>query len=276
MRQWFAENEQEEPLVLSSFFVFAQKYSHTIQYNGDRFDAPYLKAKSDIYQLSNPLSVLGKLDLYQFIKPLKTFLALDHLRQNDLEQFCHAAPRRFPDGKACISHYRSWIKNRKEEDLTTVLGHNEEDLIGLGCVYQLLSFQGLFQNLWEIRDVHADTEEILFQLTLAYPLAAPVSGGFPGVYLRAEGNQIQLLCHVQNGRLQQFYTNYRDYAYLPAEDCVIPKTLSAHLDKSLQQKATLETCYTWFSCTEDFLNDRGKQKQYLSHLMPYLLKRLGA
>jgi hypothetical protein len=57
---------------------------------------------------------------------------------------------------------------------------------------------------------------------------------------------------------------------------VIPKSLSAHLDKSLQQKATLETCYTWFSCTEAFLNDRKTLKLYLSHLIPYILKRLGA
>ncbi len=44
--------------------------------------------------------------------------------------------------------------------------------------------------------------------------------------------------------LKLFYSNYRDYNYLPGEDTAIHKNASWFLDSSLRIKATPETCYT--------------------------------
>lgn len=46
-----------------------------------------------------------------------------------------------------------------------------------------------------------------------------------------------------SGILKQFFNNYKDYCYLPAEDKVIPKELAKFMDKSLYQKATADNCY---------------------------------
>ena len=68
--------------------------------------------------------------------------------------------------------------------------------------------------------------------------------------------------------------NYKDYYYLPNEDTIIPKSLGSGIDKKHRKAATKDTCYTWFNCSEQFLQNPQMQKQYLEHALPYFLKAL--
>jgi hypothetical protein len=275
LHQWFAEQPEEEPQVLTEFLHFVRRFSHVVHFNGNRFDAPYLIERCNVHGLSCSIQTLEALDLYQYTKPYKTLLQLNHLRQSDLETFLGLPERRYPDGKDCITHYKSWCREGDVHARDLTLGHNEEDLTGLLLLIRLLSYEGLAKKLWTLQACSLSTDELLFTLTLQYPLPAPVSGGIPGLYLKAEDTSLKLLCHSRKGRLQQFYINYKDYEYLPAEDCAIPKSLAAYMDKGLRQKATPENCYTWFAINEDFIHNPEKQRQYLDHAIPYLLMRLG-
>ena len=39
----------------------------------------------------------------------------------------------------------------------------------------------------------------------------------------------------------------------------VPKSISKFMEKGLKKSATRETCYTWFPCTEEFLeNEESK------------------
>ena len=46
------------------------------------------------------------------------------------------------------------------------------------------------------------------------------------------------------GELKYFYSNYRDYYYLPIEDTAIHKSVGEYVDKTARVKATARTCYT--------------------------------
>ena len=83
-----------------------------------------------------------------------------------------------------------------------------------------------------------------------------------------------MLVHIKEGRLRQYYRNYKDYEFIPSEDTAMPKSITKYMDKSLRVVATPQTCYTWFSCNEDFLNNEKKQMQYLTHTLPYFLDNL--
>ena len=50
--------------------------------------------------------------------------------------------------------------------------------------------------------------------------------------------------------------------------------LGSGIDKKHRKAATKDTCYTWFACSDIFLSDPLKQKQYLEQALPYLLKTL--
>src|SRR5574344_2023752 len=47
LRQWFAEKNTEEELLLSTFLSFAAPFHTLIHFNGNRFDLPYIKTRCD-------------------------------------------------------------------------------------------------------------------------------------------------------------------------------------------------------------------------------------
>lgn len=88
------------------------------------------------------------------------------------------------------------------------------------------------------------------------------------------GYEARMLVHLKEGKLRQYYRNYKDYEFIPGEDTAMPKSITRYMDKSLKIATTPQTCYTWFNCDEDFLNNEKKQMQYLTHTLPFFLDNL--
>ena len=270
--QWFCENSDDEQTVLVTFSNFMKIYNFTIQYNGDNFDQPYLEARYAFYKLPSPFEGISSLDLYKKLKPVKGLLKLSRMNQPSMEAFLGIQERNFCDGGACIRLYRQFISGKKPENSDIVLGHNCEDLLGLGKIFSMLSYLELFEDSWEISDCRQDEELVLFTLSVHYRFPAEFSNGGDGFYITGSHNRVKFSIKSVNGRLRQYYSNYRDYDYIPSEDTVIPKSLSVCMDKSLKQPARKDTCYTWFPVTEEFLKNRDMEKDYLRHAFAYYLK----
>ena len=274
MYQWMAENPAEEPELLKTFSDFLKNYSCTIQYNGDSFDQPYLEARYLFHNLSIPFEGLPSLDLYRLLKPLKGLLKLSRMNQPSMEAFLGIAQRDYCDGGACIRLYKQFASGKKSEAADIVLGHNREDLLGLGKIFSMLSYLSLFHEEYEPVNCEIQDNNLLFTLALSCDLPVEFSNLSEEFYITGSKNRVRLLVKPKNGRLKQYYSNYKDYDYIPSEDTAIPKSLSACMDKKLRKPAKKDTCYTWFSVTEDFLNDPLKQKVYLRHCLPYYLSIL--
>lgn len=274
LHQWFAENESEEAAILKAFSEFSASYTYTIQYNGDQFDLPYLKARCDIYGFTSPLAHLPALDLYKELKPCRHMLKFDHMKQPDLERFLGVEKRIFADGKLCIKCYKDYLKKKEQELLAEVLGHNLEDLCGLGRVFEMLTYRLFFSGDYTITHAAYDQDELLLKFRLPFPVPAPFSCKMEGIYLTGSDENIKLLVSAPTHRLKLYYPNYKDYHYLPSEDYAIPKALSSYIDKSLKKPAKPETCYTWFEITSQFLRDTAQQYKYLTHLLEFFLKHL--
>ena len=316
LRQWLAEKPDEESDVLKAFSEFAQNFTYTIQYNGNKFDLPYLLARCEKYHLEMSIASLPALDLYIELKPCKKMLKFQHMKQPDLEAFLDVEQRIFADGKICIKCYKDYAKKKEPELLQEVLGHNLEDICGLGRIFEMLAYLQLFDGKYEVTgcsyskehdmnsscisseypkmvssysDVHESTsfsdsnEYVILYFQLPYPVPAEFS--YSGscnpkdennisdtIYLTGSENSMKLLVHTKQGKLKMYYPNYKDYAYLPAEDTAIPKSLSTYIDKSLKKPAKPETCYTWFEINERFLENPEQQYKYLQHLLEYFLK----
>ena len=274
IHQWFAERLEDEALLLKEFTRFLSPYTCTIQYNGSQFDQPFLEERFRLYGMCSPFSDMEALDLYRILKPLKNLLKLANMKQPELENFLELPCRNASDGKECIRLYRQYLKSHLEEHAREVLTHNQEDLQGLGRVVSMLTYLQLMESAYTPSDACYDGEHLLITLNLNIPLPAPFSNGNAGFYITGESSRVKLAVKTANGRLQQYYKNYKDYDYIPSEDSAMPKSLSSCLDKSLRRPARPETCYTWFDCTGAFLQNPGQQLQYLSHSLPYLLGTL--
>lgn len=272
--QWFAESENDEPELLNSFASFVKNYTCTLQYNGSRFDQPYLEARYQVWELPSPFEGISSLDLYQELKPCRELLKLERMKQPDLESFLQLSPRLFCDGREGIRCYRKYQKTRDEDIRQELFGHNQEDLLGLGNVFEMLSYRMIYDGFYEA-DQAEITEGLLFiTLRLFAPVPKLFSNGNQNFYISGEGCTVKILIPLKDGKLRQYYADYKHYDYLPSEDTAIPRALSAYIDRSLRVPAKPDTCYTWFTCDHAFLTDQGRQMQYLKHTLPYLLGTL--
>lgn len=274
MYQWFAENQKDEPVLLKEFSRFLASYTCTIQYNGSQFDQPYLEERYRLHDIPSPFDQMAALDLYRTLKPLKQLLKLPNMKQPALEAFLDLPARLYTDGKECISLYKQYQKSHRQEHAEILLGHNQEDLQGLGRICSILEYLNLPEGRYLPSEAIFDGECVYLTLTLESALPAPFSNGSDVFYITGESTRVRLAIKAKDGRLKLYHPNYKEYDYIPSEDMAMPKSLSSCMDKSLRRPAKADTCYTWFACTDAFLADSGQQLLYLHNTLPILLGTL--
>ena len=272
--QWMCVDEDEEPLILQKFYEFLTGADCTVQYNGNRFDQPFLEERYNKHKMESPFEEIPSVDLYQLLKPCQSLFKLTRMKQPDLENFVGIHNRKYCDGGQCIRLYKNFVKKKMQNDAETVMGHNEEDLLGLGKIFFLLAYKKLYDG--EYTPIQCTIIEQELKIILELPSSVPVnvSCGNAEFYLTVSEREAKMLVHLKEGKLRQYYRNYKDYEFIPGEDTAMPKSITRYMDKSLRVAATPQTCYTWFRCNEDFLNDPKKQMQYLTHTLPFYLDNL--
>ena len=244
--QWMGEDENEEALVLQEFASFLTNADCTIQYNGNRFDQPFLEERYRKHKMKQP----------------------------DLENFVGIHNRKYCDGGQCIRLYKTFMKKKDPEAANIVMGHNEEDLLGLGTIFSLLAYKKLYDGEYHPKQCVILEQELKIVIELSAAAPVNVSCGNSDFYLSVNGYEARMLVHLKEGKLRQYYRNYKDYEFIPGEDTAMPKSITRYMDKSLKIATTPQTCYTWFNCDEDFLNNEKKQMQYLTHTLPFFLDNL--
>ena len=274
MYQWFAQREQDEPLLLKEFSRFLSSASVTIQYNGNQFDQPYLEERYRIHKFPSPFEEKPSFDLYQILKPLKFLLKLPSMKQPALEEFLSLPVRTYMDGHDCIRLFRNYLKSQNPEAAEILMGHNQEDLQGLGQILSMTSYLNIKEGKYEPEEAVFDGEHLLMTVRLSEALPVPFSNGTTDFYIKGEDTLLRLIIRTKNGQTKQYYPNFKDYHYIPSEDTAMPKSLSACLDKSLRKAARPETCYTWFDCSGAFLTNKKQQLSYLRNTLPFLLGTL--
>ena len=272
--QWMAENDKEEETILRIFSQFLEQYNCLISYNGERFDQPYLEARYEKYGLPSPFEGKISLDLYLTLKPLKTLLKLPAMKQPCLEEFLGIKNRIYDNGKECIQLYKDFLKKRDHVIADEVLGHNLEDVLGYGRIFEMLGYLCIYDSEYEITYGEFDGENLILEMKLPCKLPQKFSNGNEQFYLTGEDELVKFIVKAENSKLKQYYSNPKDYYYLPEEDTVIPKSLGSGIDKKHRKAATKDTCYTWYTCSDAFLNNPQQQKEYLRHTLPYLLGTL--
>ncbi len=165
------------------FSEFIKNFSCTIQYNGDSFDQPYLQARYKFYELPDPFEGISSFDLYKVLRPLKGFLKLPGLKQEQMEAFLGEQKRIYCNGGECIKIYKKYMAHQEQTDLDTVMGHNMEDLLGLGDVFKMMGYLSLKSGDFQANGADFDEENLILQLKLPYTLPAAFSNRTEEFYI---------------------------------------------------------------------------------------------
>ncbi len=253
VRQWFANKPEEEAQLLSAFFGFASKYTHFIHFNGNNFDLPYILQKCEQYQLPYRFDGFEGIDIYRRLSPYKACLRLPNCKLKTLEQFAGIEREDRYNGGELISVYHDYVKNPTDFALQALTLHNADDMKGMLQILPLLAYYDLFNEAPRPKKVQANYyhdmdgtqhQELIMKLTLPAPLPNPFSCSAKSCYFMGEGREGSLRVPLYEEEMKYFYSNYKNYYYLPDEDTAVHKSVASYVDRKPRIQATAATCYT--------------------------------
>ncbi len=280
--QIMAESSAEEVMLLRKFRDVLSRYDTIIEFNGDRFDLPYMREKYETYGMSDPFADCVTVDLYREIKPYKNILGMPRLNQKSVEQFLHITREDPYNGGELIDVYRS-VRDHTCSDPEgaerALFLHNYEDVLGMMDMTPLLAYRLAMQSTApvSVRRIpveerssgssgHQTVEEYSSDsagyqtLEATFPLDVPVPSPLH-IILGDIGNagcgelpcaacEISVSEGIATVRLHllllclyHFFPDYRNYYYLPAEDTAIHKSVASFVDASHREKAKAQNCY---------------------------------
>lgn len=307
--QWFAESYEEEYAILAAFSDFMKEYSFILHYNGNNFDIPYLTQKFQQYQIPFDFTSCQGVDIYRRIQPYRDLLCLSDLKQKSIEEFLGILRDDTYTGHELISKYHDYVCSKEEALLDEILLHNEEDLKGMLAVVGMLAYGDLFHKELRVMKAQASyypnssqkrCQEIVLKLRLENPLPAPLSFRGVGCYFSGQGTDASLKIPLYEEELKYFYSNYKNYYYLPAEDMAMHKSVATFVDKEHRIQANAANCYTrkkslylpqwealfhpfykkeyrskelFFELTDDFKKSRSSFASYAQHVLQAMVQQ---
>lgn len=223
-------------------------------------------------------------DIFKAIRSYKRFLGLSSMSQKSLEVYLGLNREDIYDGGQLIEVYGKYIAVKRLEDVRSRMGksspdslpeseellrilllHNYEDVLGMLEVIRMLALPATLLGKYNILKASAllpSGEEADFSgICGAYTLRIAITPSFPDallffnqktvtcpggeiIHITKFSNDLILDIPISSSEMKFFYSDYRNYYYLPAEDNAIHKSIGDFLDKSLRCKCTPANCYT--------------------------------
>lgn len=307
--QFFAENPEEEKVILSAFLELLKQYDTIISFNGIGFDIPFLKAKCDMYQMEEHFKDFNYIDIFKSISPLKPILKLENYKQKTIERFLDMKREDIYSGKDLINIYYEYVKEPDDEHFSFLMLHNFEDVIGMIDLLPVMSYLEVFNGKYTIQEVNTNEyqnftgetcKELIITIKNDYPVPAKVSHKFQMFYITFHKERTLIRIPVIEDTLHYFYSDYKNYYYLPEEDMAIHKSVATFVDKAYRENAKAYNCYTkksgvflpqlenimnpsfkyeykdktsYFELTPDFMESSVMLRRYIDHLLFSIIKK---
>lgn len=278
--QWLADTYEEEWDILNAFFQFSAGFTHLIHFNGNNFDLPYILQKCTKYGFSYTFDHFEGIDIYRRTLPYRELIGLADCKQKTIEKFLHISRLTIYNGGDLISVFHDYVSAPSTEGRYLLLLHNGNDLRGMLEILPILAYYDLFHGQLTAKKVQVNyftdlaggAKNMLFmKLTLPTALPTPLSFNHKGCFFKGEEREGYLAVPFYEAELKFFYANYKDYYYLPAEDCALHKSIASYVEKEYRKQATASTCYSrkksvflpqWEILVEPFFKQDYQSKEY--------------
>lgn len=251
--QWMADHPAEEAALITAFFQFARQYKYLVHFNGNNFDLPFIAQKCAQLSLPYRFEHFEGIDIYKRVSPYKFFLKLPNCKQKTLEQFLGINRQDVFTGGELIGIYHDYVKLPSEFSEKALFLHNADDLRGMLEILPILSYYDLFNCEAKARKVQANyykdyagnrRQELMMTVTFKTHLPRPVSASANNCYFKGDGAEGIIKVPIYEEELKYFYSNYKDYYYLPTEDIALHKSVATFVDKAHRLQASAANCYT--------------------------------
>lgn len=306
--QFFAESKNDEKELIEKFIEILNNYKTIISFNGIGFDIPFLKAKCNTYGIQEHLNDFGYIDIFKLISNIKFLLKLPNYKQKTIENFLDIRRDDKFSGGELINVYDEYIATKSAHAEELLLLHNYEDVTGMLDLLPILTYNQVLNGSYSISSVETNTFtnyegntglEMIITLQNHYIVPKRVSYQFKDYYFTMNKDITKIRIPIFEGELKYFYSNYKDYYYLPIEDMAIHQSVATFVDKEYREKAKASNCYnrktskflpqyeavmnpvfkkeykdkcTFFELTDDFISSDVMLRRYVDHIFYNALK----
>lgn len=163
IKQFFAENEDEEKDILKAFVDVASNFNSHITYNGLGFDIPFINYRLKKHNIDFMLNKEDDFDIYKFIRPFKDKLQLEDCSLTTVERFFGINRDDIIDGSESIKLYKDYIETKDTSLMDTILLHNYDDIYNLS---KLIHIEDLIKDKLDLLKINTSNLSLeIFPLT---------------------------------------------------------------------------------------------------------------
>lgn len=255
--QWMAENKNDEGNVLMAFEKFLAGFDTLIHFNGDSFDIPFVRERGAKMNIKFDFERMKSIDIFKSLGDMRNLLHLENRKQKTYEKLIGIDREDKFNGGQLIEVYHEFVRTKDAKLAMALLLHNVEDVINMGSLTSLLAISDMFKGKFQINDYSfneyegfdgSNACELKVQIDLENELPIDIAYDDKMITLRASGTSAELSVKAKITTLKIFYSNYKEYYYLPDEDKAIHKSVAQFVDRDYRKQATASTCY---ECRED-------------------------
>jgi len=302
IQQFFAENKDEEQEILSAFMNLLSQFNTIISFNGVGFDIPFIKAKCDSYSIHENLKDFQYIDIFKLVSSIKFLLKLPNYKQKTIEALLGIHREDPFSGGELINVYEDYVKTKASDAEKFLLLHNLEDVTGMLDLMPILTYNQVLNGSYFIKTVEiapytsyegTEGQELIITLQNDHPVPKRASHQFEGFYFTINKETTKVRIPIYEGELKFFYSDYKNYFYLPNEDMAIHKSVASFVDKQYRERAKACNCYTrktgcflpqqtaimnpifksdyrdkhsFFELTDDFISSDVMLRRYVDHI----------
>jgi uncharacterized protein len=209
-------------------------------------------------------------------------------------------------GGELINVYYEYLAQKDDEKLSLLLTHNYEDVLGMTKLLSILSYKECIHGIADITGVSVNPytaydgslmNELIISFENKFSVPKSVSFHDNDIYLTIGTTKSYVRAEIFEGEMRHFYSDYKNYYYLPKEDMAIHKSVAAYVDHEYREKCKAYNCYvrktgtfirqysdfmkpefrfdikdkySYFLLTEDFINSKQMVLSYVKHITAHL------
>lgn len=154
LKQFFAENLQEEKEVLEGLNREIASFDLIVTYNGHSFDLPFINRRMEKLGIKNEIKDIQGFDIYRELRRNASYLSLDNLRLKTVEESLGIYRLDEYSGKDCIKFYYKYVNSGDEISRERILRHNYDDL------FYLVDVLEIFNVIKEIKSFEMEIDKV--------------------------------------------------------------------------------------------------------------------
>lgn len=219
--QLFNDDGKSEKEIIETFLKMISGYKYLMEFNGDMFDIPFVKARMDYiknktgYKFTDELDNIRSIDLYKIIRPYKTTLGLPNAKQKTIEKYLGIYREDKYNGGQLIDVYFDYLTCKDETSRSLVLRHNRDDMEGMYFLTSILSYESIKQGNVKYQSISMEEKNNCLYLNIklmsASPLPRSLDTSGEGILLSGDKYNINIRIPVFCGILRFYYPSSKEY-----------------------------------------------------------------